>query len=56
MECELFFYNCSSEYIDSISPDLYSEVIESVSNLPKRQAQTEIDRRLFWIYPRRNDS
>lgn len=45
---ESYFYNCSKEYLSTISPALYSEVQEIVSNLPKRSTQSEVNQDLFW--------
>jgi hypothetical protein len=44
-----YFYNCSKEYINSINPDLYEELVTVINNLPKRQTQTEINNDLFWL-------
>ncbi len=44
-----YFYNCSREYLDAVSPTLYGEIQEVVSRLPKRQTQAEINKDLFWL-------
>jgi hypothetical protein len=44
-----YFYNCSREYLDSIDPSLYQEIVSSISCLPKRQTQTEINNDLYWL-------
>jgi hypothetical protein len=49
MGFEIYFSNCSKQYIDSISPTLYSEIQELISKLPKRQTQAEINKDLFWL-------
>lgn len=46
---ESYFYNCSKEYLNTISPDLYNEVQEIVFKLPKRSTQSEMNQDLFWI-------
>ncbi|ATW24568.1 BglII/BstYI family type II restriction endonuclease [Candidatus Formimonas warabiya] len=49
MKYKQLFYNCSPEYINSISPDLSNEVIGTILELPKRTRQSEINRDLFWL-------
>lgn len=49
MRSETYFYNCSNQYLSSISPNLYAEIQEAVSKLPKRDTQAEINKDLFWI-------
>jgi hypothetical protein len=49
MNTEMYFYNCSKEYVDSISPSLFGEVVGTVSSLPKRSIQAEINQDIFWI-------
>jgi hypothetical protein len=44
-----YFHNCSKEYLHSISPSLYSEVVDIIKKLPKRSTQAEINKDLFWI-------
>ena len=48
MNNEYYFYNCSEQYIKTISPYLFDEVIDIISSLPKRKTQSEINRDLFW--------
>lgn len=48
MNTQSYFYNCSSEYINSIHADLYDQIIRTISQLPKRQTQSEINSDLFW--------
>lgn len=50
MKFEKYFYNCSEQYIDSINPALFEEIIEIISKLPKRSIQAEINKDLFWIF------
>jgi hypothetical protein len=49
MIIESFFYNCSREYVESISRFLFDEVVGTVSCLPKRSSQAEINQDIFWI-------
>ena len=49
MTIEQYFYNCSKEYVESISADLSSEVLDTISVLPTRQNQSEINNDLFWL-------
>lgn len=49
MKYESYFYNCTREYINSIDPDLFGEITEGISLLPKRAKQTEINNDLFWL-------
>jgi hypothetical protein len=49
MLTESYFYNCSKQYLDSITPSLYDEVINIVAQLPKRNTQSEINLDLFWL-------
>jgi hypothetical protein len=46
---EHYFHNCSGQYLDSISPTLYDEIIAVITKLPKRATQAEINKDLFWI-------
>jgi len=46
---ESYYYNCSPEYINSIDPDLRSEIGAIIDLLPKRQKQSEINADLFWL-------
>ena len=49
MRYEDYYYNCSRPYLNGISADLYSELVDIISKLPKRKTQSEINRDLFWI-------
>ncbi|ATW24577.1 hypothetical protein [Candidatus Formimonas warabiya] len=49
MKYKQLFYNCSPGYINSISPDLSNEVIDTILKLPKRPTQSEINCDLFWL-------
>ena len=49
MQIESYYYSCSSQFIDSISPTLHVELHEVISNLPKRNTQSEINQDLFWL-------
>ena len=49
MKTDHYFYNCSKEYLDSIDADLYKHIIQTISKLPKRQTQAEINQDLFWL-------
>ena len=49
MRCDTYFYHSSKEYLNSIFPLLYQEILDLVSQLPKRKTQTEINNDLFWI-------
>ena len=49
MNCETYFYNCSREYLDTISPTSHREVQDVPSKLPKRKTQAEINKDLFWF-------
>jgi len=44
-----YFYKCSKEYIQQIHHDLYGELVEVISKLPKRSTQAEINKDLFWF-------
>jgi hypothetical protein len=44
-----FYNNCSESYIGSISSVLHSELCDSVSALPKRRTQAEVNRDLWWL-------
>jgi hypothetical protein len=44
-----YYYNCSKDYLSSISTHLFSEVIEVIEQLPKRSTQTEINNDLVWL-------
>jgi len=49
MKHDNYFYNCSKKYIDAINSNLYEEITEVISQLPKRQKQSEINNDLFWL-------
>ena len=49
MRSESYFYNCSKQYLDSINTVLYGEVLDVVSQLPKRRTQAELNTDLFWL-------
>lgn len=44
MKSEHYLYNCSKEYITSINLNLFNELSEIISILPKRQTQSEINK------------
>jgi hypothetical protein len=46
---EHYFYNCSKEYVDTISPGIFSEITNLLEQLPKRDVQAEINADLFWL-------
>jgi hypothetical protein len=50
MKADHYFYNCSKQYIDAIDSDLYKQVIEILTLLPKRQTQAETNHDLFWLF------
>ena len=49
MDLDSYFYECSPEYIQSISPFLLDEIRSCVIKLTKRQTQSEINADLFWL-------
>jgi len=49
MNLKTYFYNCSRQYLDSISHTLHEEIQEVISRLPKRATQAEINKDLFWL-------
>lgn len=49
MECEHYFYNCSKDYISSLSEGLFDEIVEVISLLPKRKTESEINNDIFWL-------
>ena len=49
MKCDHYFYQCSKEYINSIESNLYDEIVELISLLPKRQTQREVNIDIFWL-------
>ena len=50
MNLRSYFYNCSPEYIESIHPDLLTEVRSIIRMLPKRETQSQINEDLFWLF------
>ena len=50
MKLKFYYYNCSPEYIQSIDPNLYDQIISIVGRVPKRQTQSEINADLFWLF------
>lgn len=46
---ESYFYNCSKEYIKTLSSELFTEITDSVAKLPKRSTQKEINDDLVWL-------
>ncbi len=50
MKLKFYYYNCSPEYIQSIDPNLYDQIISVVGRVPKRQTQSEINADLFWLF------
>ena len=49
MKTEHYFYNCSKEYIASVGADLYSDIVQIVDELPKREKQAQINQDFFWL-------
>jgi len=49
MQIESYYYCCSRQFIDSISSSLQDELIGVVSNLPKRNTQSEVNQDIFWL-------
>ena len=49
MNYDEYFYNCSREYINSIEPLLYDEIVSVINKLTKRQTQSEINNDIFWL-------
>ena len=49
MKAESYYFNCSPTYINSISPELHTQIIETIEVMPKRQTQSEINFDLFWL-------
>jgi hypothetical protein len=49
MNLESYFYNCSPQYIQSIDPSLFEDIIRIVRQLPKRETQAQINADLFWL-------
>ncbi len=50
MKLKFYYYNCSPEYIQSIDPNLYDQIISVVGRVPKRQNHSEINADLFWLF------
>ena len=48
MQSQSYYFNCSPEYINSVDPHLYGQILTIVEILPKRQTQSEINSDLFW--------
>ena len=44
MQYKSYFYNCSKDYIDGIDISLFPEITDTLSALPKRSTQTELNR------------
>jgi hypothetical protein len=49
MDLQSYYYNCSPDYIDTIDPSLHNQILSILSQLPKRQTQSEINSDLFWL-------
>jgi hypothetical protein len=50
MNIRSYYYNCSPDYIESIHPDLLTEVGSIIRMLPKREKQSQINEDLFWLF------
>jgi len=50
MKLRFYYYNCSPEYIQSIDPGIYDQIISVVGRIPKRLTQSEINTDLFWLF------
>jgi hypothetical protein len=50
MKLRFYYYNCSPEYIQTIDPSIYDQIISIVGRIPKRQTQSEINTELFWLF------
>ena len=50
MKLRFYYYSCSPEYVQSIDPNLYDQIISIVGRVPKRQTQSEINADLFWLF------
>lgn len=44
-----YFYKCSAQYVNFISPVLYAEITGAIDSLPKRRTQSEINNDMFWL-------
>jgi len=51
---EHYFYNCSKEYVESIDPELYTEMDDVLCKLPKRNVQAGINSDLFQLLTENN--
>lgn len=47
MALDFFFYNCSKEYVASISGQLLEEIASELSALPKCKMQAELNKEIF---------
>jgi len=50
MKLRFYYFNCSPEYIQTIDPSIYDQIISIVGRIPKRQTQSEINTDLFWLF------
>ena len=50
MKLRFYYYNCSPEYIQTIDPSIYDQIISIVGRIPKRQTQSEINTDLFGLF------
>ena len=50
MKLRFYYYNCSPEYIQTIDPSIYDQIISIVGRIPKRKTHTEINADLFWLF------
>lgn len=50
MKLRFYYYNCSPEYIQTIDPAIYDQIISVVGRIPKRKTQSEINTDLFWLF------
>jgi len=46
---ESYFYNCSREYVDSVSPSLFDEIATAIAGSLKRATQSQLNADLFWL-------
>lgn len=49
MKFNNFYFNCSQQYIESISDGLQKEISDAISSVQKRKNQSEINIDLFWL-------
>ncbi len=54
MNLRPYYYNCSPEYIQSIHPDLHTEVRSIIRMRPKRETPSQINEDLFWLFTHKN--